>query len=172
MFSESENILPPLVVLQILSKSDHVTVSVVKDYIARVLESHTSMIDDDCNAIRRYRDEIERMRAEVHEMSSQARIFQLNKCSICSTPLDLPAIHFYCMHSFHQRCLGDNEHECPICAGKQRQVETIRANLAASLLSHDKFYQQLENSSDGFDVVADYFSRGVFSNSSTDSASR
>ena len=159
---EAGNILPPLVVLQVLSKSSHITVGAVKSYIARALEQQTRAIDDDYTAIRRYRDETEKMCAEVDEMSSRARVFQLNKCSICSTPLDLPAVHFYCMHSFHQRCLGDNEHECPICANKQRQVATIKANLAASVRSHDKFYQQLKNSTDGFDVVAEFFSRGLF----------
>ena len=161
---EENNILPPLVVLQLLSKSSHVSVAVVKDYIARVLETQTKMIEEDFVAIQRYREETDRMQAEIDEMTTQPKVFQLNKCSICSTPLDLPAVHFYCMHSFHQRCLGDNDNECPICSNKQRQIATIRANLASSVQSHDKFYQQLENSDNGFDVVAEFFSRGLFVN--------
>ena len=30
------------------------------------------------------------------------QVFQLSKCSACHTPLDLPSVHFLCMHSFHQ----------------------------------------------------------------------
>ena len=33
---------------------------------------------------------------------TSAKIFQGAKCSVCSRPLDLPAVHFLCQHSFHQ----------------------------------------------------------------------
>lgn len=62
------------------------------------------------------------MRAEVAELRSAARIFQNTKCTACTSALDLPAIHFLCMHSFHQRCLGENEKECPVCAPANRTV--------------------------------------------------
>ena len=38
----------------------------------------------------------------LHFLTSSARIFQLNKCTLCHQQLDLPAVHFLCMHSFHQ----------------------------------------------------------------------
>ena len=41
------------------------------------------------------------VRAE-HVSSSQAN-------ATCNSQLELPAVHFLCTHSFHQRCLIDNE---------------------------------------------------------------
>src|SRR6218665_269449 len=32
-----------------------------------------------------------------------AKIFQNQKCSVCSHALDLPSVHFLCQHSFHQQ---------------------------------------------------------------------
>lgn len=103
------------------------------------------------------------MRAEVHELKTNARIFQLSKCTACTSVLDLPAIHFLCMHSFHQRCLGDNEKECPICAPAYRHVLDLKRNLEQNAGDHDTFFQLVRNSEDGFSVIADYFGRGIFS---------
>ena len=47
----------------------------------------------------------------------------------CNQTLGLPAVHFLCMHSFHQRCLGDNERECPKCAQTNRNMLEVRTDL-------------------------------------------
>lgn len=101
------------------------------------------------------------MRAEVQELRSHARIFQLSKCTACTSALDLPAVHFLCMHSFHQRCLGDNEKECPVCAPANRHVVDVKRSLEANVNDHDTFFQLLRNSDDGFSVIAEYFGRGI-----------
>ena len=72
------------------------------------------------------------MAAQVRDLRTQARVFQNNRCSACQAPLDLPAVHFLCMHSFHQRCLGDNERECVKCAPENRTVMEIKRSLEAS----------------------------------------
>lgn len=48
------------------------------------------------------------MRADVHELLSSPRIFQNNRCALCNSTLDLPAVHFLCMHSFHSQCCGES----------------------------------------------------------------
>lgn len=106
-------------------------------------------------------EETATMRAEVQELRSHARIFQLSKCTACTSALDLPAVHFLCMHSFHQRCLGDNEKECPVCVPANRHVLDMKRNLEANADDHDTFFQLLRNSEDGFSVIAEYFGRGI-----------
>ena len=101
------------------------------------------------------------MRKEIHDLRTNARIFQLSKCSACTSALDLPAVHFLCMHSFHQRCLGDNEKECPICAPSNRTLLDMKHNLEENANDHDRFFQLLRNSDDGFSVIAEYFGRGM-----------
>lgn len=88
----------------------------------------------------------------------------VNKCSCCSGPLDLPAVHFLCKHSFHLRCLGDNENECPVCAPQIKKVTEMKRSLEENIGHHDQFFKQLDASYDGFSTVAEFFGRGIFSN--------
>lgn len=56
----------------------------------------------------------------------QARVFQNSKDALSGAPLELPAVHFVCGHSFNLRSLGENEKECPICAPQFRSILDIK----------------------------------------------
>jgi len=111
---EKNELLPPLVVVQILCEHSTATVAVVKEYLIRQLRRERQMADEDQKLISKYRKEINTMQSEIEEINTSARIFQCVKCDACSAPLDLPAHHFLCMHSFHHRCLGENDRICPL----------------------------------------------------------
>jgi len=102
------------------------------------------------------------MRSEIQELKTSAKIFQLNKCTYCGSALDLPAVHFLCMHSFHQRCLSEIESECPSCAPQNKKILEIKRSLEENIGQHEVFFKQLEGSPDGFNTVAEYFGRGIF----------
>ena len=53
-YIEKEDVVPPIVVLQTLSKNPCLTLSVVKDYIARKLEQESKLIEDDRKSIDKY----------------------------------------------------------------------------------------------------------------------
>jgi len=53
-YIEKEDVVPPIVVLQTLSKNPFLTLSVVKDYIARKLEQESKLIEDDRKSIDKY----------------------------------------------------------------------------------------------------------------------
>jgi len=159
---ETKNLLPPLQVIQILSQKPNVTLTVIKDYITHALQSEQQNISEDQRLIKQYAEETEKMRGEIQELKTNAKIFQHMKCSKCSNPLDLPAIHFLCMHSFHQRCLNE-EHECPQCADSNRRVIEMKRSLEQNADQHEQFFKMLENSADGFATVSEYFGRGIFS---------
>lgn len=108
-------------------------------------------------------DETSAMRREIQDLKTNARIFQLSKCTACTFTLDLPAVHFMCMHSFHQRCLGDNEKECPECAPEYRAVFEMKRSLEQDSKNHEQFFQHVRNSKDGFSVIAEYFGKGIIS---------
>lgn len=170
-YIERDNILPPIIVLQTLSKNPCLTLSVIKDYIARKLEQESKVIEEDRQAIEKYQEDTQAMRKEVQDLRTNARIFQLSKCTACTFTLDLPAVHFMCMHSFHLRCLGDNEKECPECAPEYRSVLEMKRNLEQNSKSQDRFFQQVKNSKDGFSVIAEYFGKGIISKTSNGSTS-
>lgn len=111
-------------------------------------------------------EETSSMRKEIQELRTNAKIFQLSKCTACSFTLDLPAVHFMCMHSFHLRCLDDNEKECSACAGEYRSVLETKTNLEQNAKDQDQFFKQVKSSKDGFSVIADYFSKGILSKTS------
>ncbi|KAL0445249.1 UNVERIFIED_CONTAM: Vacuolar protein-sorting-associated protein 11 [Sesamum latifolium] len=130
------------------------------------LEQESKLIEEDRIAIEKYQEETAAMRKEIQDLRTNARIFQLSKCTACTFTLDLPAVHFMCMHSFHQRCLGDNEKECPECAPEYRAVLEMKRNLEQNSKDQDLFFQQVKTSKDGFSVIAEYFGKGIISKTS------
>ncbi|KAG9129047.1 hypothetical protein Leryth_016874 [Lithospermum erythrorhizon] len=165
-FIERDDILPPIVVLQTLSRNPCLTLSVIKDYVARKLDRESKEIEEDRRAIEKYQDETSAMRKEIQDLRTNARIFQLSKCTTCTFTLDLPAVHFMCMHSFHQRCLGDNEKECPECAPEYRAVLEMKRSLEQNSKNQDQFFHQVKSAKDGFSVIAEYFGKGIISKTS------
>lgn len=159
---ERQKLLPPLMIVQTLSRSRAKPLSVVKDCIVRTLQTETRIIEEDQLEIRRYREDTRSMRKEIEALTTRPTTFQGVKCSACTSGLSLPAVHFLCMHSFHQRCVPDNDKECPLCAPEYRKVTEIKANMRQSAGQHDQFLKQLEDSTDGFSTVAEYFGRGIF----------
>ncbi|KAI4383215.1 hypothetical protein MLD38_009081 [Melastoma candidum] len=169
-YIERDDILPPIIVLQLLSKNPCLTLSVIKDYIARKLEQESKLIEEDRSAIEKYQEDTLTMRKEIEELRTKARIFQLSKCTACTFTLDLPAVHFMCMHSFHQRCLGDNEKECPECAPEYRAVHEMKRNLEQNAKDPEHFFQRVKSSKNGFSVIAEYFGKGIVSKASNGTA--
>jgi vacuolar protein sorting-associated protein 11 len=164
---DRDNLLPPLAVVQLLAKKPRAPLSLVRDYICRRLTLEADVIQENQRVIKNFQDETKKMRSEIAELQGRAKIFQLNKCTYCSQALDLPAIHFLCMHSFHQRCLPENESECPVCAPQNKKILEIKRSLAEAQHQHDSFFRQLKGSGDGFKTVADYFGRGLFDESAS-----
>lgn len=53
-YIERDDILPPIIVLQTLSRNPCLTLSVIKDYIARKLEQESKLIEEDRRSIEKY----------------------------------------------------------------------------------------------------------------------
>ena len=51
--------------------------------------------------------------------------------------------------------------ECPKCAPETRGILEVKRALAAAAADQDRFFQALENSDDGFAVVAEHYGRGI-----------
>jgi len=166
---EREKLLPPLLVVQILSQNDKTPLAVVKDYITRRLQEERMLIEDDQKMISELRVETEQMRTDIHRLQTKAKVFSDTTCSVCQQRLELPAVHFMCGHSFHQGCLErlDTEQDCAVCSGDNRKVMERKHALEKSVDSQEKFFSALAEG-DGFQVVAEYFGRGLFNPPSAD----
>ncbi|CAG8604564.1 4777_t:CDS:10, partial [Ambispora gerdemannii] len=160
-YIDSHNLLPPLQVVQALSRNSVATLEMVKGYMGRRIEGERKECEADRKLIASYREETEKRRKEIEELKTSARIFQVIKCTGCNSSLDLPAVHFLCRHSYHQRCLIDSDRECPQCAIQHRMIQEVRRTQEANADKHELFFEQLEESEDGFSVIADYFSKNT-----------
>ncbi|KAF9169701.1 hypothetical protein BGX21_009862 [Mortierella sp. AD011] len=155
---DQQDLLPPLRVVQALSQTSVATIGMIKNYIGRRIEAERKERLEDQKLIQNYRAESEKKRREIEELKTSARLFQATKCSSCGGSLDLPAVHFLCKHSYHQRCLSDAaDRECPKCMVDQRTVADIRRMQEANAEKHELFLSELEDADDGFEVIAKYF---------------
>jgi len=118
---DEKKILSPLEVIQILSKNSSVTIGTVKDYICRNI-TELKEIEDNQTIINNYKKDTEDMKKKIDILKNGDVVFQVSKCEACGRPLELPTIHFLCKHSYHLRCLGENDHDCPKCAPEHRMI--------------------------------------------------
>ncbi|TDL21592.1 hypothetical protein BD410DRAFT_789710 [Rickenella mellea] len=160
-FIDSEKIIPPLGVIQVLSRNGVASVGLVKQWLmARIKESQDG-IQTDRQLINSYREETKAKLQLVEELSDpeHPRVFHVTKCSACNVQLDLPSVHFMCNHSYHQRCLAYNETECPTCAQSHGLIREIRSNNERLAGNHELFLSEVKEN--GFSAVAGAFSRGM-----------
>ncbi|RUS22924.1 hypothetical protein BC937DRAFT_94921 [Endogone sp. FLAS-F59071] len=158
---DSADLLPPLQVIQALSRNSVATIGLLKKYMEKKINSEWREVEEDRKFIQSYREETEKKRREIEELKTSARVFQVTKCSQCGGSLNLPTVHFLCRHSYHQRCLPESDLECPRCAIEHRTINEIRRTQEANADRHDLFFAQIEDAEDGFAVVADYFSKNT-----------
>jgi len=156
------NLMSPLLVLQILSQRPSMPLNVVKEYITSSLQYERKLLQDNQREINGYREETAKLRAEIHDLTTNPKVFQISKCTFCGLPLNPPAVHFLCMHSFHQHCLSETERECPLCAPANRQTLETKRSLEEKANHHAQFMKQLEAAKDGFSVIAEYCGRSIF----------
>ncbi|KAJ1718949.1 Vacuolar protein sorting-associated protein 11, partial [Coemansia erecta] len=161
---EKCNIMSPLRVLQALggSESSGVTLGMVRGYIMRQIEAKTTRIRDNKKVIESYTKEYQTHHEQIEDLKSKPVVFQSTKCTSCMAPLDLPSVHFLCKHSYHQRCLGDVADNCPKCQVQNQMLEDRRRRQEATAKRHDIFYEKLQTANDGFDEIAEWFSKSPF----------
>ncbi|XP_034252535.1 vacuolar protein sorting-associated protein 11 homolog [Thrips palmi] len=162
---ETQKSLPPLLVLDALCTSSEVTLANVRSYLLNVLAAEDKLAKRERELVQKYRDESERIRQQIHNIQTKSVIFQVSRCSACNQPLELPSIHFLCLHSYHQHCFqsfSENERECPSCLPNNKKIRDLIKAREQNRDLHDTFHDQLDKAEDGFSLVADYFGRGVF----------
>lgn len=110
-----------------------------------------------------YKADIVRKEKEMATLSdpNAPLVFQATRCSACGGSLDLPAVHFMCHHSYHQRCLADNEVSCPTCANAHGLIREIKAHNEGLANRHDMFVMDLEDADDRFESIVESFSKGL-----------
>lgn len=158
---EREHVLPPHLVIDMLSQHANLPLFVVRPFLTRLLKEAYSDVHTSQQKINSLRKSTTEKRAEVKDLRSTARLFQTTTCTSCRRPLELPAVHFLCMHSYHleQSCLAQ-EGKCNECAADHHHYERIQLkDQRGKAMEHELFFSELEDQ--GFAAVASYFGKGV-----------
>ena len=169
---DKQDVIPPLVVIKILSESPCATLGLVKSYLLKRVQGGQNEIDKYQASIDKRKAETEALEKQIHQLKTEATVLQETKCSICNGSLELPTIYFLCGHAFHQTCFESYDvAECPICMEKNRKLtEAIKQQqrmLANPTQMHKDFVKGLKESSDPYQHIASYFSKGIFTSNNT-----
>jgi hypothetical protein len=100
---EDQNLLMPLQVVQALSKNSVATIGSVKAYLERWVQKEQTKLNEEIDIIKEYSQETKSKREELKTLVTQGKVFQHTKCTGCNQVLQLPVVHFLCLHSYHQR---------------------------------------------------------------------
>ncbi|TKY89951.1 hypothetical protein EX895_001249 [Sporisorium graminicola] len=127
------SLMSTLEIVQVLSSTPHTHVGLIREFIVSSISGISSATQKDAAAIAEYKQSTDDTLHEIAELTDAgtARVFQMTRCTACGGQLDLPSVHFMCKHSYHQRCLGEEEAECASCGEHQRRVREGRRRQAA-----------------------------------------
>jgi len=159
---EKGGLMAPLQVIQTLSTNSVATMGMVKTYLQETIDRERGDISNNRRLIDTYRNETASKRKEIEEMSTKPVILKNSRCSSCGGSLDLPAVHFLCNHTFHQRCLNiqpgeEDTVECPQCKGGNATIRAIRQAQDEAGERHDMFVDALGRSKDRFGTISEFF---------------
>jgi len=125
---ERDRILDPIAVVQVLSRAGLASVGVVREYLKRHLAAERDEAASDLALIESYRAESSALSIKAAALADprQPQVFQATRCASCAGQLALPAVHFMCQHSYHERCLPEGAVDCPNCEGRHGLVREVR----------------------------------------------
>ena len=169
---DQQDIVPPLIVIRILSESPCATLGLVKNYLLKRVQEGQDKINKYEASIEKSKAETESLEKRIHQLKTEATVLQETKCSICNGSLELPTIYFLCSHAFHQSCFDSYDiAECPICMEKNRKISDAiqqqQRMLANPTQMHKDFMRGLKESNDPYQHIASYFSKGIFTSTNT-----
>ena len=146
---EARKLATPLEIVQLLSKCD-CQFDIIKPYLIRHFSMEKQKSEEMDDMIAHYTSEIAEMSSELQVLQSEPLLLQATTCSACLQPLNLPMIHYYCKHSYHQSCLGEQEN-CPRC------IDSYESPIGEE--NEQMLLEDLEEAEDAFGKMTEYFSR-------------
>lgn len=121
-YVDGEKIMPPLAILQLLSRNGITSVGLVRAWLVRKITEakedinmvkrsltlpcfYSFLLFQDSQLTASYRLDTKAKLGQIQELSDPDKptVFHATICSTCNNQLDLPSVHFMCKHSYHQR---------------------------------------------------------------------
>jgi hypothetical protein len=115
-------VMPSVLVLEILKKNESLKYSVVKDYLMESITKEGRKYEESKKITDLNKCKIQKIENEIKETIQKAKTFNMSKCSSCTMSLTPPAIYFLCNHAYHINCINANTKDddlekasCPEC---------------------------------------------------------
>jgi hypothetical protein len=172
--SENE-LLSPILVLEILKKKTNMKYETVKDFIMNSLSKEKKNLDADKKEFENNFSKLEKINSEVKELKSKAKIFNISKCAFCTQSLQPPVVYFLCNHAYHILCLNAEvrddmkEIQCPQCINSKlcNNIENVQISQRIKQAeeqanNHNNFFMELKTKQRKFDFIAKYLGKGIF----------
>jgi hypothetical protein len=145
---ESAKLLPPLTVLKIVQQGRGIPLKVVQEYALKTLEAEGELVEElaedaveDDQTVLQLRRDIAELRVKRDKLATKCRQgFSLN-----SEELDY---------------LDEYDQE------EDQRVLHIRLAQKEKVTQHEQFFRDLNNADDGWELVAEYFSKGLIDDAS------
>ena len=166
---ESGTVLSTNVLYEINEKNSELCLNVLNNFINKAIENEINSIEDQQKKYNKYNAQINDIEKEITELNTKASVINLNKCSECAMPMNVPFVCFMCGHGFHNSCLGlhskkhnDNEINCRKCKDKRNKViEELQKN-KNSYNNIVKLEKELNNIEDKIDYIHKLYGKGLF----------
>uniref|UniRef100_A0A5S6R317 Vacuolar protein sorting-associated protein 11 homolog n=1 Tax=Trichuris muris TaxID=70415 RepID=A0A5S6R317_TRIMR len=163
---ECAQAMEPMMVVQILGTSRHLTFSCIRDYLLGWLRQGHDAVRKNKEVTKGLQAEIRRAEAVVEDLKTNPQTFQLSRCSVCDIMLEVPTVHFLCKHSFHQHCFenySENETACPVCLPERLRLKAaFKTEPLSSNELAQRFADDLTKSGDVAGTLVNYFAKGIF----------
>nr|AVN98119.1 Vps11 [Castula fusca] len=161
---ENVQAISPLLVIEIVSKNKTLAFSILKDYLVKKIKKLQDYTTKNRKTIGKLSEDTDKTKQSIGTLRTTAQLFQLKECAECGKKLELPIFHFMCNHSFHDYCVSSESSmkECPKCVIQAQQVIDKKNQLMGQLENKEQFFKELKEGDRKFDVIAQYFGRGLF----------
>ena len=151
-------------------KNNELTLSILNNFFNKAIEKEMNAIEEQKKKYNNeYNKQLDDILNEITDLQTKAYIINLNKCSECGMPMNLPFVCFKCGHGFHNLCLGVNNNTidklvCRKCKDKKLKVVSELKNnkiFYNSINSLDKLEKELDKNNDKIDFIHNLYGKGL-----------
>jgi len=160
---EESDLMPPLMVIETLQQSPNISIGAVRSYLQGQFKKLVDSVETSRGKARQDRQEIGRMQQEIVTLRTGAQVFQNTKCFQCQLTLEVPAVHFFCGHSYHSYCMPADGH-CPRCASEALPKMSLKEQREQQARNTDEFFKYIQGGGGeaGIQAIGDWCKLGAF----------
>jgi len=160
---EDSDLMPLLLVIETLRSSNEVTIGDVRPYLQAQYRRLVESAETSRAKSTQDRQEIARMQQEIIQLRTQAKEFQNTRCFQCGLTLEVPAVHFFCGHSYHAYCVPPDG-TCPKCSSGALPKLSLKEQREAQARNAEDFFKYLQGGAGdrGIQAMGEWCKFGAF----------